>query len=252
MEPDNYSFSGLLLSDISDHLPIFYITHDQFNDMDVDAYTVYRDKSEVNVSRFRHCLDGVFWHDLDGFCDPTKAYESFLNKYREIYNNCFPLKRKKNKKCTLTKPWISKGLLKSIRRKDKLYKRYLNTPDYVNEASYKNYKNKLNHSLRIAKRLYYDKQLDNFKTNTKNTWRILNEVINKKKRVGRLPSTFIFDNQEISNSNEIANHFCDYFTNIGVNLSRKISDSTISHRSYLSGNFVNSLFLFSQQLSKKY
>lgn len=220
--------------------------------MDVDAYTVYRDKSEVNVSRFRHCLDGVFWHDLDGFCDPTKAYESFLNKYREIYNNCFPLKRKKNKKCTLTKPWLSKGLLKSIRRKDKLYKRYLNTPDYVNEASYKNYKNKLNHSLRIAKRLYYDKQLDNFKTNTKNTWRILNEVINKKKRVGRLPSTFIFDNQEISNSNEIANHFCDYFTNIGVNLSRKISDSTISHRSYLSGNFVNSLFLFSQQLSKKY
>jgi hypothetical protein len=61
--PDNYSFSGLLLSDISDHLPIFYITHDQFNDMDVDAYTVYRDKSEVNVSRFRHCLHGVFWHD---------------------------------------------------------------------------------------------------------------------------------------------------------------------------------------------
>jgi hypothetical protein len=37
--PDNYSFSGLLLSDISDHLPIFYITHDQFSDMDVDAYT---------------------------------------------------------------------------------------------------------------------------------------------------------------------------------------------------------------------
>lgn len=76
--------------------------------------------------------------------------------------------------------------------------------------------------------------------------------IRKNVSVGCMPSTFIFDNQEISNSNEIANHFCDYFTNIGVNLSRKISDSTISHRSYLSGNFVNSLFLFSQQPSKKY
>jgi phosphotransacetylase len=75
--------------------------------------------------------------------------------------------------------------------------------------------------LRIAKWNYYDKQLDYFKTNTKNTWKILNEVINKKKRVSKLSSTFIFDNQEISCPFTIANHFCDYSTNIGPNLAKK-------------------------------
>ena len=226
---DNYSLSGLLLSDISDHLPIFCITREQFSVTDEDAY-------------FRQNLSEINWYDLEGFCDPENAYDIFLNKYHEIYNNCFPCKRAKSKKCTMSKPWLSRGLIKSIKRKSKLYKRYLNVPNYVNEVSYKKYKNKLNHSLRIAKRNYYDKQLDYFKTNTKNTWKILNEVINKKKRVSKLSSTFIFDNQEIPCPFTIANHFCDYFTNIGPNLAKNIPESVGSHCSYLSHNYPNSIY----------
>ena len=221
---DNYSLSGLLLSDISDHLPIFCITREQFSVTDEDACFVFRAKSVANVSRFRQNLSEINWYDLERFCDPEHAYDIFLNKYHEIYNNCFRCKRVKSKKCTMSKPWLSRGLIKSIKRKSKLYKRYLNVPNYVNEVSYKKYKNKLNHSLRISKRNYYDKQLDYFKTNTKNTWKILNEVINKKKRVSKLSSTFIFDNQEISCPFTIANHFCDYFTNIGPNLAKKIPE----------------------------
>ncbi len=37
--------------------------------------------------------------------------------------------------------------------------------------------------------------------------------------------------------------FCEYFTNIGINLAKDIPNSTVSHRSYLSGNYVNSMSL---------
>ncbi len=236
---DNYSRSGLLLSDISDHLPIFCITHEQIRASIDDI--VFRDKNIANVSKFRHCLSQVNWYDLSRFNDPHKGYESFLNKYRETYNNCFPLKKIKRKKCNLRKPWLSKGLLISIRRKNRLYRRYLNTPSTVNETSYKKYKNKLNHSLRIAKRIYYNKQFDSYKTNTRRTWKILSEVINKKKRTNKLSSIFICNDNEISSSTEIASHFCDYFSSIGVNLEREIPSSTISYRSYLSGNYTKSI-----------
>ena len=74
-------------------------------------------------------------------------------------------------------------------------------------------KNKLNHSLRIAKRLYYERKLEYVKTNTKNTWKILNEVINKKKKTTRkLPHEFKVNNQMIFNPKLIADRFCDYFT----------------------------------------
>ena len=115
---------------------------------------VFRDKNEANIAKFQSSLTNFNWCSLDGFYVPLNAYESFLNKYRDIYNSCFPLKRVRKRKCTLSKPWLSKGLLKSIRRKNRLYKRYLNTPNDVNQASYKKYKNKLNHSLRIAKRIF--------------------------------------------------------------------------------------------------
>ena len=93
----------------------------------------------------------------------------------------------------------------------------------------KNYKNKLNHSLRNAKRIYYEKRIEYAKSNSKNTWKISNEVINRKKRATKLPSTFITDyDHEISNPVELANRFCDYFTKyVGPNLVKKIPASTL-------------------------
>ena len=38
--------------------------------------------------------------------------------------NCFPLKR--------IRPWLSKALLKSIKRKNMMYMRYLKRPSYAN------------------------------------------------------------------------------------------------------------------------
>jgi hypothetical protein len=71
----------------------------------------------------------------------------------------------------------------------------------------------------------------------------LNEVINKKKRTCKLPSTFVSNDKEISNPTEIANHFCNYFSNIGINLAKEIPESNISHRTYLTGNYINSISL---------
>ena len=84
---------------------------------------------------------------------------------------------------------MAQGLLRSIKRKNKLYRQYLLNPSAQNESFYKHYKNKLNHSLRIAKRLYYEKKLDATKSNIRGTWRILNEIVKNKKKT-KLNSVF--------------------------------------------------------------
>ena len=78
----------------------------------------------------------------------------------------------------------------------------------------------------------------------KSTWRILNEVINRKKMNTSKSVTFSQNNQNISDPLEIANNSCEYFTNIGLNLASRIPNSTRSFQSYLHGNFSNSLFLY--------
>ena len=76
---NNYTFSGLLLSDISDHLPIFSIFNKKFEGKDEASYFLYRDKSSKNVTEFRNCLSQINWFDLDDISDPVKAYSSFFN-----------------------------------------------------------------------------------------------------------------------------------------------------------------------------
>ena len=68
----------------------------------------------------------------------------------------------------------------------------------------------------------------------KSTWRVLNEIMNRKTQKNRLPSTFKIDNHEISNPKEIANCFCEYFTNIGPNLAYYLKISMVFEKAILS------------------
>ena len=103
-------------------------------------------------------------------------------------------------------------------------------------------RNKLNHLLRIAKRDYYDKKLTEYKSNVKNTWRILNEIINRRQCKLTRPSTFRVADREISDPVEIANGICDYFTNLGPSLAGKIPTSNKPFSSFLKSDVVNSVF----------
>jgi hypothetical protein len=49
---ENYLCSGLLLSDISDHLPIFCIIQDRLTDSNEETYMVFQDKNEANIANF--------------------------------------------------------------------------------------------------------------------------------------------------------------------------------------------------------
>jgi hypothetical protein len=62
---------------------------------------------------------------------------------------------------------MTNGLLKSIKRKKKLYKTFLKNPSNKNEKTYKKYKNKLNHILKISKKNCYEQTFIKYKSNTK-------------------------------------------------------------------------------------
>ena len=128
-------------------------------------------------------------------------------------------------------------------KKNLLYKRFLAKPTSYRENLYKSYKNKLTHTLRVAKHLYYNKKLYEYKSNAKSTWKLLNDLIDKKKSKCKLPSFFKSNEEEIFNPTHKANHFCEYFTNIGPDLAKSIPASDKSHRSFLDWSFINSFFL---------
>ena len=143
--------------------------------------------------------------------------------------------------------WLSHGLARPYWNRSKriniLYRRLLSNPTSTREFGYKNYKNKLSSTLRAAKRNYFEKKFEECKSNMKSTWRLLNEIINKRKSRNSVQSSFIIDNKEITDSIKITNHFWEFFTNIWPSLAKMIPSSTSSFRSFLSGSVINSISL---------
>ena len=110
-----------------------------------------------------------------------KAFNEFMTLFMEMYNKHFPLELKQNKsKINKTKsPWMTKCILKSVRNKNKLYRAFLMNPNDKDRQKYRKYKNKLNHIMKVAKKMHYEEQLTMHKQNSKLVWKTLNQILNK-------------------------------------------------------------------------
>ena len=105
------------------------------------------------------------------------------------------------------------------------------------------YRNKLNGLLRFAEKDHYATLLDMNKSNLRNSWRILKEVINKKKR-STVSSKFIVNNSVITDKKSVTNGFNTFFTNIGPTLANKIPSTNLPATNYIrQGRLKDSIFL---------
>ena len=122
------------------------------------ATAILSEISARRVTEFRHKLENTNWDFSDqanNANDPNTAYNIFIDKYTGLFDACFPFKTIKGKALnSLRKPWLTKSLLRSINKKNKLYKQYLRHRSNEKLLKYKTYKNKLTDLLRVAKRLY--------------------------------------------------------------------------------------------------
>jgi retron-type reverse transcriptase len=75
-------------------------------------------------------------------------------------------------------PWITKGIVKSIRVKNKLYMRAKNDPSL--KPAYTHYRNQLTSIIRKAKQQYHRNTLNSFKNNSSKLWSHLNSLIKTK------------------------------------------------------------------------
>ena len=95
--------------------------------------------------------------------------------------------------------------------------------------------------MRPAKRNYYSNQLEKEKRNIKNTWKILNNVLNKDHKKS-CNTEFNLNGQIINNPYQIPEHFNDFFINIGPNQVSQIADSNSHFSTYLPKSTDNAMF----------
>jgi len=239
--------AGVLINDITDHFPIFSVFKElRNNTTKTNDFKVVRHRTPEAIAAFRDDLCSQTWHEVYTTTDPDRAYNAFLLTLTQLYDQHCPHKKYfiKNKN-SQDKPWLTKGIIRACKRKQQLYRVYLKKRTKQNEERYKRYKNKLIQIIRFNRKMYYCNLLEHYKTDIQGTWRVLNGIIRNGKKKEEYPNHFIVNNTTISEKNEIANAFNNFFVNVGPKLANEIvqSNNAKEFKEIHIKNNLNSLFI---------
>uniref|UniRef100_A0A3P9M519 Reverse transcriptase domain-containing protein n=1 Tax=Oryzias latipes TaxID=8090 RepID=A0A3P9M519_ORYLA len=224
-DTENKTVNGLLINEISDHLPVFTVYDSSYVNHKLHFSMGYRRiKTETSINAFKTELLEHNWDVIYQKETVDEAYDYFLRIFGSMYDKHCPVKKFKKKIKYFHCPWITKGLQNACKKKNTLYNNYLKKRTKEAEIKYKKYKNKLTQIIRTCKKEYYGKLLEENKSNIKKTWGILNTILRKGNKEDSYPKYFISKSEEIDQREEIAKRFNDFFVNVGPELEKQIPD----------------------------
>ena len=232
-------YNGILCTEVSDHYPVFSINYKA--GIGNDHYYKARVYSSKNIKTFTSRLNKFDWKPIFDITDAKKAFSKFYDGFSRMYEESFPLKTFKSKYQNKLK-WLTEGLKKSIRIKNKLFIKYRRYPTEENLVYYKTYKRHLSKLMKTAEREYYNNIILDNKNNTRKIWSVIKDVINKK-RSTNLPNQFKFGEVLTNDKSVIAHKFNSFFVNIGNDLSKKCPNVNINPVSFLKTSPPGSMYL---------
>ena len=96
---------------------------------------------------------------------------------------------------------------------------------------------------RAFKNAYFRNSLLENQHNIRKTWSILKEAIGKHNNKTSFRQTFVINEIEVSDKNQIAEGFNNYFSKIGIQTNRNVPQSNRHFSEYMPSPNVNSMFL---------
>ena len=243
--------SGNLTSTVSDHLPQFFI-YPYYNKTFIPRKNdIYRrntnnyDKANF-YSDFRH----TDWNSIININndDTNDSFNSFFLNFNKLLDKHIPLKKISNKSFKRKfKPWITTGILKSLRKRSELHSRYLRAKDSERKEllynRFKVYRNMIVTLIRKNKNNYFSKYFSDNVKNLRETWKGIKNIIQIKSNTNSLPTSIFDKGSSITDPSQMTNTFNSYFSAIGETLQSKINSSHLNYTKYLKNPNIHSIFI---------
>ena len=228
--------NGILLTDSSDHFSPFLI----FESL---TQSVHQSKVKISYRAYNHSTEEEVKQMLQDKLQQTtftgdlnNDLNTLSNLVSYVYQQCYPVKTKTLNNKSILKPWFSNELKNLIKERNKLYRKFLKHP-ITNGESYRRFRNHVNNKLKEEKQKYYLNKLDEAMGNSKKTWSILNNILNNKINRSHVIKKLKVNNELIEDSEQIANEFNTYFTNIGKKILTKRQAYPSSPEQFLTREF---------------
>ena len=242
--------SGNICASISDHLPQFCLIPNIYANSIPSKSNVYeRNWSDFNKENFILDFFAADWTTAlnVGYEDVNYSFECFLKMFNVLLDKYAPFKKVTKQQIKFkSKPWITAALQKSIEIKNVFFTKYIkskhqNIKDIFHDK-YKRYRNLLSTLLKQSKKNYYNDYFNINISNIKNTWKGISSIISNSNNTLNAPSCLSYNNSFITNPQEVANVFNNYFCSIAKNVHSQIKFSFRDFQFYLGNAFEKTFF----------
>ena len=180
--------------------------------------TKFRDFSEDNCSEFRSKIDREFSNfspsrmNCDSFCQSLSQFlKKMLNKY-------FPLKKKKISEKRMMSPWLTRDVMRCIRKKHEWYK--LTKRNIITLRCYKSYCDSLKYMLNLAEKEYFVNKFKSLGNNSRKNWQTLNAILNLRSK--SIADSFVVEGNSLKDGKRIADEFNRFFVNKPVRINESV------------------------------
>ena len=242
---------GVVRYDISNHFPVYAI-FSNFPKKQTSKNYYRRDfrnyDNEIPANNVESSLSTFFFNnDCITLANYDKTFETFIAIVKtEIYKLAPVTKSSRRKSKLALKPWISKGVWISIKKKQKLYKKTHPNGSPLDIFIYKKYSNCLMRVKKAAKRMHYIKQFEKCKYNQLKPWKIIRELVytSKPKKNDSFASLNV-NNQEIDDPYTISEAFNEFFCSVADKIQQTLTNpvSEFYYKTYLISPVLPSIYL---------
>ena len=159
-----------------------------------------------------------------------------------------PLKKLSKKEMEFKqKPWLTSGILKSMKSRDNLYKKFLLAKDPLRKQNllrdFKTKRNLITSLVRSSKSQYYKTFFNEHCNNAKKTWEGIRNIIKVSTKNRSLPTKLRDGTNHITDLKDMAQKFNEFYVNIGDMVDKKIPQAKSKFSDFLKNSVPNSIFL---------
>lgn len=194
-------------------------------------HTIKTNQSKINkkidYTLLNSKLEHEKWENVINNNSANESYNNFITTYSNYIKACTKNKESSTNRNKKLKPWITATLVKHIRVRDNLLKLSKQKNDTNFTTFVKNYCNTLKSKIRETKNSYYKTKLEESQKDIRKTWQTINELTNRTvNKTSQIKTVTIQNNDVEVDKNEalVANHFNNFFVNIGQNLAEQITN----------------------------
>ena len=179
----------------------------------------------IQICLMSQDLKDLDWENIlqnDKF-DANVAFNNFFATVEPIIDKYMPLEKVKNKDHKRRyKPWITKGLLVSMRRRDKILQKIIKSKDQIRKQAlrieFNNLRNRIVELIMQSKQKYFNSYFSTNNSNMRKIWQGIKNLINIKSKTNDSPTCISDNGSIITDPTKISNSFNTYFSNIAENI----------------------------------